>query len=117
MPVVFDSPSFLSSTSTPRDETQHPIINEGIEKRFQFNRFNDIHLFLVMDDSFNVSELSGETVIFFDHMAAHNYEGASIFWVRGAAALGGVHAAVEHWQLKRDGKRRGIVEVVSDDKK
>ncbi len=77
----------------------------------------DIDIFLVMDDSFDVSELSGETAIFFDHMATHNYEGASIFWVRGAAALGGVQAAVEHWQLKRDGKRRGIVEVVSDDKK
>jgi len=30
------------------------------------------------------------------------------------AALGGKEAAIEHWQIKRDGGRRGIVEVVPD---
>jgi hypothetical protein len=31
------------------------------------------------------------------------------------AALEGEEAAVEHWQIKRDGKKRGIVEVLKDD--
>lgn len=30
------------------------------------------------------------------------------------AALGGEDAAVGHWQIKRDGCRRGIVEVVGN---
>lgn len=30
------------------------------------------------------------------------------------AAIGGEQAAVEHWQIKRDKTRRGIVEVTSD---
>jgi hypothetical protein len=40
-------------------------------------------------------------------------EGASIFWVRRAGALGGEQAAIEDWQIKRDGTRRGIVEVTA----
>jgi hypothetical protein len=34
-------------------------------------------------------------------MAAQNYEGASIFWLRRMAALDGEEAAIEHWQIKR----------------
>jgi hypothetical protein len=49
-------------------------------------------------------------------MAAQNYEGASIFWLRRIAALGGEEGAIEHWQIKRDGKKRGIVEVLINDK-
>jgi hypothetical protein len=32
-----------------------------------------------MDDPFDVSQLTGEAAIIFDHLAAQNYEGASIF--------------------------------------
>lgn len=35
--------------------------------------------------------------------------------LRRLAALEGEAAAVEHWQLKRDGSRRGIVEVMQHD--
>ncbi len=31
------------------------------------------------------------------------------------AALGGEQAAIEDWQIRRDGARRGIVEVISND--
>jgi hypothetical protein len=48
-------------------------------------------------------------------MAAHNYEGVSIFWVRRLVAFDGEEAAIKHWQLKRDGKKRGIVEVLIHD--
>jgi hypothetical protein len=72
---------------------------------------NDVDIFLLMDDDFDVSKVTGEAAILFDHLAAQNYEGASLFWVRRAGALGGEQAAIEDWQIKRDGTRRGIVEV------
>jgi hypothetical protein len=65
-----------------------------------------------MEDTFDVSQLSGKTVLIFDHVATQNYEGASIFWIRRLAALEGEEATVAHWQLKRDGSQREIVEVI-----
>ena len=70
-------------------------------------------IFLVMDDNFDVSKVTGEAAILFDHLAAQNYEGASIFWVRRPGALGGEQVTIEDWQFKRDGTRRGIVEVIA----
>jgi hypothetical protein len=75
----------------------------------------DIDIFLLMEDSFNAGLLSGEAALIFDHLATQNYEGASIFWIRRLAALEGEQAAVEYWQLKRDGTKRGIVEVIRND--
>ena len=75
---------------------------------------NDIDVFLVMDDDFDVSRLVGEQRLLFDHTVAQDHFGASIFWVRKIAAFGGEQTAVEHWQIKRDGNRRGIVEVIEE---
>ena len=75
----------------------------------------DIDIFLLMDDKFDVRRVTGEASILFDHLAAQNYEGASIFWLRRMAALHGEEAAIEHWQVKRDGNKRGIVEVLIND--
>ena len=75
----------------------------------------DLDVFMVMDDDFDVSALCGEAAVVFDHMAADTYEGASVFWVRRMAALGGEEAAISDWQGKRDGRKRGIVEVIADD--
>ena len=73
---------------------------------------NDIDIFMIMDDTFHVGELERQTKILFDHPSAQSYFGASVFWIRRLAALGGETAAVEHWQVKRDGNLRGIVEVL-----
>jgi len=73
---------------------------------------NDVDIFMLMEDTFDASQLAGETAILFDHLAAQNYSGASIFWVRRLAALGGEAATIEYWQIKRGGERRGIVEVL-----
>jgi hypothetical protein len=73
---------------------------------------NDIDVFLIMDNDFDLSQVSGEAKLMFDHMGADTYEGASIFWVRQMAALGGEAAMIAHWQTKRDGTKRGIIEVV-----
>ena len=74
---------------------------------------NDVDIFLLMDDDFDVSKVTGEAAILFDHLAAQNYEGASIFWVRRIGAMGGEQAAIEDWQIKRDGARRGLVEITA----
>jgi hypothetical protein len=74
---------------------------------------NDVDVFLLMDDEFDVGLVRGEAAIVFNHPWAQAYFGASVFWVRHLAALGGAQDAVEHWQRKRDGTRRGIVEVIS----
>src|SRR6267154_6154197 len=73
---------------------------------------NDVDIFLLMEDTFDVSKVVGEPAVLFDHLAAQNFAGASIFWLRRLAALDGEQAAVEHWQVKRGGGRRGIVEIV-----
>jgi hypothetical protein len=72
---------------------------------------NDVDVFLLMEDSFDASQTSGEVSIVFDHTAAQAYFGASIFWLRRMAALEGEDAAVEYWQIKRDGGFRGVIDV------
>ena len=76
---------------------------------------NDIDIFLLMDDSFDPKRVTGEPAIIFSNLATQEYEGASIFWLRRFAAIGGERAAIEDWQYKRDETRRGIVEVTSRD--
>jgi len=75
----------------------------------------DVGIFLLIEDTFDVSQLSGKTALIFDHVVTQNYEGVSIFWLQHLAALEGEAATVEYWQLKRDGTQRGIVEVVAND--
>jgi len=75
----------------------------------------DVDIFILMEDTFDAGQLSGEATLIFDHVAVQNYAGASIFWIRRLAALEGEDAVVKHWQIKRDGTKRGIVEVVDDD--
>src|SRR5215468_4001624 len=54
----------------------------------------DVDIFMLMDDAFDTSQLSGEMALIFDHVATQNYEGASVFWMRRLAALEGEEAAV-----------------------
>lgn len=75
---------------------------------------NDVDVFLVMDDRFDVATVTGEARLLFDHAAAQAHFGASVFWLRRLAALGGEQATIEHWQIRRDGGLRGIVEIVPE---
>jgi len=75
---------------------------------------NDVDVFLVMQDTFDAMELRGEAAVLFDHAAADAHFGASVFWVRRLAALGGEQTAIEYWQVKRGGGQRGIVEIVEE---
>jgi predicted nucleotidyltransferase len=58
---------------------------------------NDIDIFMLMENSFAVDELPDELKVIFDHEQAQNYD-----------------ATIAHWQIKRDGSKRGIVEVTHD---
>ena len=75
----------------------------------------DVDIFLLMEDTFDSNHVHGEAAILFDHLAVQTVEGASVFWIRRQAAIDGEQAAVEHWQIKRDKTRRGIVEVIHHD--
>lgn len=76
---------------------------------------NDVDIFLIMADTFDAQQVQDEVAIIFDHQAAQNIEGASVFWIRQLAAIGGEDEALTHWQTKRDHTQRGIVEVINND--
>lgn len=75
----------------------------------------DVDIFIMMEDSFDSQQVKGEAAMIFNHQAAQTLEGASVFWIRKLAAIGGEQGSIEHWQITRYKTRRGIVEVVSDD--
>jgi hypothetical protein len=75
---------------------------------------NDVDVFMLMDDNFDIGALTGEAVLLFDHPAAQVHFGCSVFWIRRLAAFGGEQVAIEDWQIKRDGSRRGIVEIIGE---
>jgi hypothetical protein len=72
----------------------------------------DVDVFLLMEDTFDMEQLTGEARVLFDHAAAQAHFGASVFWLRRLAALGGEEQAIAGWQMKRDGTRRGIIEII-----
>lgn len=75
---------------------------------------NDVDVMLVMEDSFRLEACPTEAQGLFDHAVAQARYGASIFWVRPALLF---HESIEdfvaYWQTKRDGSKRGIVEVIT----
>ena len=75
----------------------------------------DVDVFLIMQDTFDVARLGGEARLLFDHAGAQAHFGASVFWLRRLAALGGEEEAIAHWQIKRNGERRGIIEIVEEE--
>ena len=73
---------------------------------------NDVDIVLVMRDDFKVLACDEETRKLFDHQQAAAEFGASIFWIRPSLLfLDTLDEFIEHWQIKRDRTRRGIVEV------
>jgi hypothetical protein len=59
----------------------------------------DVDIFMLMEDSFDSNQVRGEAAIVFDHQAAQNVLGASVFWIRRLAAIGGESEALKHWQI------------------
>ena len=76
---------------------------------------NDVDIFMLMEDTFEAQQVTGEAAMVFDHLAAQHSEGASIFWIRRMAAIDGEEAALQYWQMTREQTKRGIVEVIHHD--
>jgi hypothetical protein len=73
---------------------------------------NDVDAILVMQDDFRLESCPAESLVLFDHGRADAELGASVFWLRPAMLLGEpLEQFLAHWERKRDGRRRGIVEI------
>ena len=75
---------------------------------------NDVDIILLMEDTFDLASVTGEAALPFQHMEADAHFGASVFWTRRSGAIGGEQAMIEYWQVRREGGRRGIVEIVRE---
>ncbi|HEV2912631.1 MAG TPA: hypothetical protein VGX92_04885 [Pyrinomonadaceae bacterium] len=73
---------------------------------------NDVDIVLIMRDDFVLGDCDKETGKLFNHMQAEEEFKANIFWIRPSMiVLESLDQFIEHWQVKRDRTRRGIVEV------
>lgn len=72
----------------------------------------DVDIVLIMERDFRLEEAPRESWTLFSHSDAEARFGASVFWVReGMLMTEQMREFLDTWQLKRDGSRRGIVEV------
>ena len=73
---------------------------------------NDIDLVLIFDDDFDITTCAEDEKRLLNHQQATNEFGASVFWIRPSLLfLETLDEFILGWQVKRDGTRRGIVEV------
>lgn len=73
---------------------------------------NDVDAILVMRNDFRSEDCPAESRVLLDHARADAELGASIFWVRPDMLLGEtLEQFLTHWRKKRDGSKRGIVEI------
>jgi hypothetical protein len=75
---------------------------------------NDVDIILLMENTFDLASMTGEAALVFQHTEADAHFGASVFWSKRAGAVGGEQAMIEYWQTRREGGRRGIVEIVGE---
>jgi len=74
----------------------------------------DVDVVLVMAETFRLEEAPRETRVIFSHANADARFGASVFWVRrGILPDAEMAGFLEFWQTRRDGMKRGIVEVIA----
>jgi hypothetical protein len=72
----------------------------------------DVDVILVMRGDFRTEDCPAESLVLFAHMRADEELGSSVFWLRPEMLLGEpLEQFLAHWERKRDGSRRGIVEV------
>lgn len=76
---------------------------------------NDVDVILVMQAEFDLKNCSAAELALFDHGRAHDELGARIFWLRPEMILSeSLDEFIARWQTKRDGGKRGIVEIRHD---
>jgi hypothetical protein len=65
-----------------------------------------------MRGDFATDSCPTDSPVLFDHARADAELGASVFWLRPEMLLGEpLDQFLAHWEWKRDGSRRGIVEI------
>jgi GH25 family lysozyme M1 (1,4-beta-N-acetylmuramidase) len=67
-----------------------------------------------MEDTSDVTQLTGEAQLLFDHAMAQTHFGASVFWLRRLAVLDNEQTTIAYWQITRQGHDRGIVEIIPE---
>lgn len=73
---------------------------------------NDIDIVLIFDDDFDIAACDEKVKELLNHQRAETELGASIFWIRPSLLfLETLEEFIKGWQVKRDGTRRGIIEV------
>lgn len=73
---------------------------------------HDVDVLLVMAADFRLEDAPRESRTLFSHADADARFGASVFWLReGMLSDEMMGIFLETWQTKRDGTKRGIVEV------
>ena len=73
---------------------------------------NDVDVVIIFSDDFDLTVCSENVKRLLNHQKAENEFGASIFWIRPSLLLlETLDEFIEGWQVKRDGTRRGIIEV------
>lgn len=74
----------------------------------------DVDVVLVMARAFSLEQAPRESRTLFSHADADARFGASVFWVRrGILPDEEIAGLLDFWQTRRDGPKRGIVEVTS----
>jgi len=73
---------------------------------------NDLDMLLVMAPDFAVGALPAHCQIVFDHAQARLRFAADVFWTRASIDEAVLHLWLDTYQVGRDFKPRGIVEVV-----
>jgi hypothetical protein len=75
---------------------------------------NDVDVFFLMENTFDLTHLTGEVRLLFDHAAAQTHFGGSVFWLRRLAVLDDEQTTMAHWQITRERNYRGIVEILPE---
>jgi hypothetical protein len=73
---------------------------------------NDVDIFLIMAEAFDVNDWGEETRAVFAHAQAQSRIGASVFWVTRSTSRPNIESLLTAWQTTRDQTRRGNVEVI-----
>ncbi|HVF49359.1 MAG TPA: hypothetical protein VNA19_04690 [Pyrinomonadaceae bacterium] len=71
----------------------------------------DIDVFLVMAEDFTVEIVAEDQKMLFNHSQANLRFASDVFWMN-AASQEAIELSLDTFQTRRDGQRRGIVEVV-----
>ena len=73
---------------------------------------NEIDVVIIFDDNFDMAACSEDVKKLLNHQQAAAEFGASVFWIRPSLLLlETIDEFIAGWQVKRDGTRRGIIEV------